>query len=75
MNKIYLFLALSLLLLACNQKSVEQDMDEYCSCQTKHRATDNDFKECNDLMHAISEKYQFDPEAATVIEEKLKSCQ
>lgn len=75
MNKNYLFLALSLLLLACNQKSVEQEMDEYCSCQTKHRATDNDFKECNNMMREISKKYEFDPEAASAIQEKLKNCQ
>ncbi|MCE3295356.1 MAG: hypothetical protein K0R65_1070 [Crocinitomicaceae bacterium] len=74
MNKIYLFLALSLLVLACNQKTVEQEMDEYCSCKQTHRQTDQDFKECNNMIQAISEKYEFDPGAADFIQERLKTC-
>ncbi len=75
MNKIYLFLALSLLVLACKQKSVEQEMDEYCSCKQKHRDTDNDFRECNQMMTEISEKYEYDPGAADFIRERLKTCE
>jgi hypothetical protein len=74
MHKYYHFLALSLLLLACNQKTVEQEMDEYCACRKEHRESDNDFSTCSAMMEEISRKYEFDPEAALVIREKLKAC-
>lgn len=75
MNKIYLFLALTLLVLGCNQKTVEQDMDDYCACKSRHRQTDNDFKECSDLMTEIAKKYEFDPGAADFIQKRLKTCE
>lgn len=74
MTKNYHFLALSLLLIACSQKTIEQEMDEYCTCRKEHRENNNDFSKCNEMMREISQKYEFDPEAALIIEKKLETC-
>lgn len=53
---------------ACDNNSVNEDMDAYCNCIKENEP------DCHEMVKKIVDKYQFDPEASKVIEERIKDC-
>lgn len=70
-----LVLALACLTMqSCENKTIDQEVKEYCECQKEAMNGDKEMSECTAIANHISDKYQFDPEAATEISEKIKNC-
>ena len=65
---------ITVLFQSCENKSLDQELNEYCECQKKSLEGERSAQECMELANEISDKYQFDPEAATKIQEKIKNC-
>lgn len=63
-----------LFLFSCNQKTIEEELDEYCTCKKIQRETSKDFISCDSLMQVIIENHEYDPEAVPIIQRKLKEC-
>lgn len=59
---------------SCETKSVDEDMNEYCNCVRDAAKNERKFKECQDKMIEISLKYEFDPEAVEVIQNRVSEC-
>lgn len=77
MKKVVGFVPVVMLVLtfqSCENKSIDQEVQEYCDCQESVQMGDRDMKECLQIANDISDKYQFDPEAVDEIREKIKNC-
>lgn len=61
------------LLLGCEQQSLEEEVDDVCSC-IQQAETEAEFEKCYDQMEKVSDKYAFDPEAAEEIKKRLREC-
>lgn len=59
---------------SCENKTLDQEIKEYCDCQKGVLDRVRDFNECQEMAIEISDKYQFDPIAAEEISEKIKNC-
>lgn len=68
------FALLCLAMQSCENKTIDQEVQEYCDCQKEALNGNKDLAECTRIANRISDKYQFDPEAATEISEKIKNC-
>lgn len=62
-----------MLLLGCENRTLEKDMDEYCSCMQQYETMD-DYKKCLRMMDSIVQEYEFDPEASSYIRQRIKEC-
>lgn len=72
--KLFFFFALILSVsVACNQPSVEDEVDDVCEC-IKNAESEAGRDVCMAKMKKISNKYAFDPEAAEDIKKRLKEC-
>ena len=58
---------------SCEQKSVEEEVDDVCEC-IKAAENDKEFDICFEKMEQISDKYAFDPEAAEDVKKRLREC-
>lgn len=77
MIKAFRLLIVALVFLAiqsCENKTLDQEIEEYCDCQKGVLDRVRDFHECQEIATEISDKYQFDPIAADEIREKIKNC-
>lgn len=59
---------------SCENTTVEQDMDNFCECRRAANRGERDLTDCKKMIDEISDKYQFDPGAVEVIQEKSKAC-
>ncbi|MFZ9028972.1 MAG: hypothetical protein ACO2Z9_08135 [Crocinitomicaceae bacterium] len=59
---------------SCENKTIDQEVKEYCDCQKEVQNGKREVGECTALANQISDKYQFDPEAVEEISEKIKNC-
>ena len=67
-------LILGLLICSCSTKTIEQELDDWCNCEKKAIEDVSILDSCNQMMIDISLKYEFDPEAAPIIQQKVKQC-
>lgn len=76
MKRVLLSLGMVLILCglsSCEQKSIEQEVDEYCDC-AKDASNESENQVCREQLQEILDKYAFDPEATELIEKRLKDC-
>ncbi len=71
---ILMFSLTGLVTQSCDNKSIEQEVQEYCDCQKEVLNGEREMVECSEIASQISDKYQFDPEAAQEVGEKIKNC-
>lgn len=65
---------LAVVMQSCENKSIDQEVQEYCDCQQAAQNGEREMTECMEIANEISDKYQFDPEAVDEIREKIKNC-
>jgi DNA repair ATPase RecN len=61
------------MMLSCSSSAIEADMDEYCECISSAQ-NDVEMLKCAEQARDISEKYEFDPEAADYIKKRVQDC-
>lgn len=69
-----MFAVTCLMMQSCENKTIDQEVKEYCDCQKEVLNGNKDLNDCTALANQISDKYQFDPAAAEEISEKIKNC-
>lgn len=57
----------------CDQPTIEEEVDSLCEC-LKAAESESDFKQCQEKMEEITDKYAFDPEASEDIKKRLSEC-
>lgn len=69
----FIFLT-TLAVASCGNEALERDMDRWCECsrEAKKDLTKND--DCVEIMMEIVKKYEFDPSAVKIIEERALEC-
>jgi hypothetical protein len=67
-------LILCLLIYSCSTKTIQEELDDWCNCEKKANEDVSILDSCNQIMIDISLKYEFDPEAVPVIQQKVKKC-
>ena len=68
------FFLLSLFVLSCSSGTVEEEMQEYCSCLRENLHNPEGRDQCLELMEAILDKYSYDPDALKEIMEVAENC-
>ncbi len=73
-TRVLLPFSLSVLMsaVACQDTTVEQDMEAYCECVKRHQSSLDD--ECVGMANNIVQKYEFDAEASEYIQKSIKGC-
>ena len=64
-------IVVGLLISSCGP-TIEEEMKDYCDCI--HGDEGYAEGDCMKMIEDITMKYEFDPEAATEIEEELRKC-
>lgn len=72
-NRIVLMFLL-VVLLGCQDSSVQEDMERYCDCLQKNKNNQEGREDCLILMEEIVQKYEYDPEALQEILEASEHC-
>ncbi len=73
MRLIFFFALILSVSAACNEPSIEDEVDDVCEC-IKNAESEVDYDRCMEKMEKISDKYAFDPEAAEDIKKRLSEC-
>jgi hypothetical protein len=68
----YLIVIFIGLLISSCASTVKEEMKEYCDCI--HGSEEYSEGDCMKMIEEITIKYEFDPEAATEIQEELEKC-
>ena len=68
----YGFIVLTILIVGCEQTTVEQDMAAYCECVKEYKTATS--PECVEKADAMIQKYEFDAEASEYIQKSMVNC-
>lgn len=67
-------LILGLIISSCSTKSIEEELDDWCACEKTAIEHPTLLDSCNQLMIDIAQKYEYDPEAVSLIQKSVKKC-
>ena len=59
---------------SCETKSMEEEINDYCSCKSLADKGEQNTEECVDILSSLVDKYQFDPEATEKLLSQISDC-